>query len=338
MADDWKRQIDALHDELVRRDDPAAWVSEADAVDASYLYPHLAVRGPVFGLAAREAGDPAPWRLLSDVADGTPQQARDALNSLLWFRAKDAADGRAQRRQLLTAVGALERERVNEVTVLGTRYRVVRGEEFARVGERGLEPPRPTDPEPAVPSWDETPSPPSHDVGFALDPGRDCGLMAGALRIALRGFAYVGDDYPAATREDAEQAVREYPDVVLLPVSFGVAERHGERWRPRGALMPTPHDARRLLVHGLTEFWPLLYDLGEADRAAFARAAHEFKAAGRANEVVVGDQCFRICRVERMVRVGPGGPEPARPSDVETTEPMKLHPTMDEDGTIHYDD
>ncbi|MGA4843454.1 DUF5954 family protein [Streptomyces sp. G45] len=338
MADDWRQHIDALHGELVRRDDPAAWVSEADAVDASYRYPHLAVRGPVFGLAAREVGDTAPWRLLSDVADGTPQQARDALNSLLWFRAKDEAEGRAQRRALLRAVGTLERERVNEVTVLGTRYRVVRGEEFARVGDGGLEPPRPTDPEPAVPSWDETPAAPSHDVGFALDPGRSCGLMAGALRLALRGFAYAGEDTPAAPRADAERAVRDFPDVVLLPVSFGVAERHGERWRPRGALMPTPHDARKVLVHGLTEFWPLLYGLGTADRAAFARAAAEFKAAGRANEVVVRERCFRICRVERMMRVGPDGPEPARPSDQQTTGPMKLHPTMDEDGTIHYDD
>ncbi|QDQ10055.1 DUF5954 family protein [Streptomyces spectabilis] len=338
MSDDWKRQIDALHSELVRRDDPAAWVSEADALDASYLYPHLAVRGPVFGLAAREPGDEMDWRLLNDVMDGTPQQARDGLNSLLWFKAKDSADGRAERRALLAAVASLEQERVNEVTVLGTRYRVVRGEEFARAGDDGLEPPRPTDPEPAVPSWDERPSPPSHDAGFALAPGRDSGVMAGALRLALRGFTYGGDDCPPAFREDARRAVRDYPEVVLLPVSFGVAERRGARWRPRGALMPTPHDARRLLVHGLTEFWPLLYDLDDAERAEFARAADRFKSAGRANEVVVRDQCFRICRVERMVRVGPDGPEPARPSDVETTEPMKLHPTMDEHGAIRYDD
>ncbi|MEU2564425.1 DUF5954 family protein [Streptomyces longispororuber] len=336
MSDDWKRQIDALHSELVRRDDPAEWVGEADALDASYRYPHLAVRGPVFGLAAREAGEGTEWRLLNDVVDGTPQQARDGLNSLLWFKAKDEVETRAERRALLAAVARLERERINEVTVLGTHYRVVRGEEFARTGRDGLEPPRPTDPEPLVPSWDERSTTASHDAGFVLAPGQDGGVMAGALRLALRDFAYVADDYPPEAEEEARRALREYPDVVLLPVSFGVAERRGEQWRPRGALMPTPHDARRLLVHGLTEFWPLLYELDEARRAAFARAAERFKAAGRANEAVVGKQCFRVCRVERMVRVGPGGPEPARPSDIETTEPMRLHPRMDEDGVVHF--
>ncbi|MFD5700166.1 DUF5954 family protein [Streptomyces lasiicapitis] len=338
MPDDWKRQIDALHSDLVRRDDPAAWVSEADAVDASYLYPQLAVRGPVFGLAARETEGDGPWRLLADVTEGTPQQARDGLNSLLWFKAKDDTDAREERRALLSAVARLEREPVNELTVLGTRYRIIRGDEFARSGENGLEPPRPTDPEPAEPTWDDRQSPPSQDVGFTLEPGRAEGLMAGALRIALRGFTYTGDHFPPEFRADSARAVREHPEVLLLPVSFGVAERRGRRWRPRGALMPTPHDARQLLVHGMTEFWPVLYDFDDAEKDEFARAAEEFKAAGRANEVVVRDRCFRVCRVERMVRLGADGPEPARPSDVETTEPMKLHPTMDEDGVIHYDD
>ncbi|KUF16901.1 MULTISPECIES: DUF5954 family protein [Streptomyces] len=337
MPDDWKRQIDALHSELVRRDDPAAWVSEADAVDASYRYPQLAVRGPVFGLASRAAGGDEPWRLLGDVMEGTPQQARDGLNSLLWFMAKDSVDDREQRCALLASVARLEREPVDELTVLGTRYRVIRGDEFARAGADGLEPPRPTDPEPAHASWDDRPSPSSHDEGFALDPARAGGLMAGALRIALRGFTYTGGHFPAAFREDSERAVRDYPEVVLLPVTFGVAERKGERWRPRGALMPTPHDARRLLVHGMTEIWPLVHEYDDDERADFARAAAEFKAAGRANEVTVRDRCFRVCRVERMVRIGADGPEAARPSDVETTEPMKLHPTMDEDGVIHYD-
>ncbi|WJV50380.1 DUF5954 family protein [Streptomyces flavofungini] len=338
MPDDWKRQIDALHSDLVRRDDPTAWVSEADAVDASYLYPQLAVRGPVFGLAARETAGDGPWRLLGDVTEGTPQQARDSLNSLLWFKAKDDTEDREQRRALLAAVSRLEHEPLDEVTVLGTRYRVIRGDEFVRAGADGLEPPRPTDPEPAVASWEDRPGPPSRDVGFALGPNSAEGLMAGALRIALRGFTYSGGHLPTALREDSERAARDYPEVVLLPVSFGVAERRGDRWRPRGALMPTPHDARRLLVHGMTELWPLLYDFDAGERAEFRGAAEEFKAAGRANQIVVRDRCFRICRVERMVRMGADGPESARPSDMETTEPMKLHPTMDEDGVIHYDE
>ncbi|MEU2744638.1 DUF5954 family protein, partial [Streptomyces sp. NPDC007095] len=60
--------------------------------------------------------------------------------------------------------------------------------------------------------------------------------------------------------------------------------------------------------------------------------------AGRADEARVGDRLFRICRIERMVRCGPDGPEPPRPSDQDEYGPTKMHPTMDEDGTLHYDD
>jgi hypothetical protein len=60
------------------------------------------------------------------------------------------------------------------------------------------------------------------------------------------------------------------------------------------------------------------------------------KALDRADEFRFDDRVFRICRVERMLRMGPDGPECPRPSDVDEYGPMKMHPTMDEDGTIHY--
>lgn len=119
MDDDWKRQLDRLHEGLVRRDDPAEWVTEADAVRASRRYPHLMLRGPVFGLAAQDPGPSAPWRLVRSVTSGTPQEVRDGLNSLLWFRARDDTDNPAERRELLAAVALLEREPVDELTVLG---------------------------------------------------------------------------------------------------------------------------------------------------------------------------------------------------------------------------
>lgn len=336
MADDWRRQIDRLHEKLVRRDDPAAWVTEADAVDASRRYPHLAFRGPVFGVAARGPEADAPWRLVQQVSDATPQQARDGLNSLLWFKAKDDTDDPGVRRELLAAVGVLEREPANEVTALGVRYRVVRGDEFARSGDSGLEPPRATDLDPAAPSWDERVRPPASDPGFVLDPGKDVGFTAGTLQMILRGFAYSGTRYPDDVREDSERAVTTHPDVVLLPVGFGVAERRGAGWRPHAALMPTPHHARRVLYDGLAELWPKLYELDERERERYARAAEEFRAAGRADEARVGDQVFRICRIQRMVRFGPDGPEPPRPSDHDEYGPMKIHPTLGEDGTIRY--
>lgn len=339
MTDHWKRQLDRLHSNLVRRDDPAELVAEADAVDASVRYPHLAVRGPVFGLAAHDPAAGPHWRLLKPVTDGAPQQTRDGLNSLLWFTAKDDVDDRAVRRELLAAVAVLEREPVNEVEVRGVRYRVVHGEEFARTGDEGLEPPRPTDPEPAERVWDGRRDTPSRDIGFTLDPGRgETSPMTGALRLGLRDFAYTGSRYPADVRADSERAVSTHPDIVLLPVGFGVAERRGQGWRPHGSLSATPHDARRMLYGAMTEAWPLLYDFDARQRTEYARAAKEFRAAGRANDARVGDRLFRICRIERLVRVGPDGPETPRPSDLDDYGPMKMHPSMDEDGTLHHDD
>lgn len=338
MADDWKQHLDRLHAGLVGRDDPAAWVAEADAVDASRRYPHFALRGPVFGLAAQDAEAGPEWRVLQPMTNGMPQQVRDGLNSLLWFRAKDDTDDPGVRRELLAAVAVLEREPVDELSVLGVRYRVVRGDEFARSGPDGLEPPRPTDLEPAEPSWEGRHTTPERDVGFVFAPGEDEGLMAGALKLAMREFAYTGARFPAGVRADSERAITSHPDVVLLPVGFGIAERGARGWQPRGALMPTPHDARRMLYDGLNEMWPLLYEFGEAKRERYARAAEKFRAARHADEVRVDDSLFRICRIERMARFGPDGPEPPRPSDLDDYGPMKMHPTMDEDGTLHHEE
>jgi len=150
VSDDWKRQLERAAAELLRRDNPVALVREVDALDASTRYPYVWPRGPVFGVAALGPEPDARWRLVSEATDGTPQEARDALNSLLWFQAKDEAGTVPERRELLAAVHLLECERIDELTVLGTRYRVVRGDKYAHCGlTEGPEPPRPTDPEPA---------------------------------------------------------------------------------------------------------------------------------------------------------------------------------------------
>ncbi|WFB09927.1 DUF5954 family protein [Streptomyces sp. LX-29] len=338
MVDDWKRRLDALHAELVRRDDPVAWVVEADAVNASRRYPYVALRGPVFGVAVQDPAVGPDWRLLLPVVNGTPQQARDELNSHLWFKARGDTDDPAVRRELLAAVAVLEREPVNEVEVLGVRYRVVRGDAFARSGEGGLEPPRPSDREPADRTWGAHHTTPSPDVGFVLDPGQDDGLFAGAMKLGLRDFAYTGSHFPVDVRADSQRAAAACPEIVLLPVGFGVVEGNGEGWRPRGAMMATPHDARDLLHGAMTEtWWPELRQLDEHEKAACIKAAEEFKAAGHANEVRVGDYLYRICRVERLVRCGPDGPEPPRRTDVDEYGPSQMHPTMDEDGGLHYD-
>ncbi|WAZ24916.1 DUF5954 family protein [Streptomyces cinnabarinus] len=335
MTDDWRQRIDALQEELIRRDDPAAWVREADAVDASLRYPHLALRGPVFGVAVLDPAAGERWRLLKPVVDPMPQVARDSLNSHLWFAAKDGPDDPAVRRELLAAVALLDEEPVNEVAACGVRYRVVRADEFARGDGANLEPPRPTDPQPTAPCWERPRRyPPGPDVGFVLDPGHDEGPMAGATRLGLRDFSYVGARVPDPVRADSERAVDSHPDIVLLPVSFGVVERGPGGWEPSGGLAATPHEARRQLYDGMAEVWAVLYRYDDATRAVYAKAAEEFRALGRADEVSVADRHFRLCRVERMLRMGPDGPEPARPSDHDEYGPIRLHPTMDENGKI----
>lgn len=239
---------------------------------------------------------------------------------------------------MLAAVAVLERERINEIEVLGERFRIVRADEVARSGADGLEPPRPTDVEPVKPSWEMgSQHYPSPDKDFVLDPAREAGPMAEALRLGLRGFSYSGRRYPADVRAGSELAIETHPEIVVMPTTFGVVEKTGATWNRQGSLMGTPHEARAHLYIALTEIWPLIYELDDQPRKRYARAAEEFRALGRANELTVDGRLFRICRTERMIRFGPDGPEGPRTSDVDDSEPMKMHPTMDEDGTIHYD-
>lgn len=336
MTDDWRQRIDALQEELVRRDDPGAWVREADAVDASLRFPHLVLRGPVFGVAVLDPAQGPLWRLLKPVVDPMPQVARDGLNSHLWFAAKDGTDDPAVRRDLLAAVALLNEEPVNEVAVCGVRYRVVRADEFARGDGEHLEPPRPTDPEPAEPSWEREHRPVA-DAGFVLDPGHDDGPMAGAIRLGLRDFAYRGTRVPAEVCADSERAVRSHPEVVLLPTCFGVVERRATGWEPSGALAANPHDARRQLYDGMARVWAVLHQYDDATRAVYAEAAERFRALGRADEFSVAGRRFRLCRVDRMLRTGPDGPEPPRPSDHDEYGPVPIHPRLDEHGVIAHE-
>ncbi|MFC8096264.1 DUF5954 family protein [Streptomyces sp. NPDC057301] len=77
-----------------------------------------------------------------------------------------------------------------------------------------------------------------------------------------------------------------------------------------------------MLYDAMAEMWPMLYRFDDATKALYAKAAEE----------------FRICRVGRLVRTGPDGPEAPRPSDVDEYGPMKIHPTLLEDGTIIHDE
>ncbi|MCX5232983.1 DUF5954 family protein [Streptomyces sp. NBC_00233] len=342
--------------------EPAEAAMEADARDAAARHSALAVRGPLFGVARQSKGDGQRWRVIVDVTHGCPQQARDALNSLLWFRAKDEAKSPAERCALLGAVARLENEYVDELTLLGARYRVVRAEEYAAMDEHGgIETPRPTDPEPLTPDWSPGAGArsPRVDAGLVLDPDAPLTPLEAAERLSLRALAYTGTRFPGPVLHDSAQALESHPDVLLLPAAFLIVERSGnEPWTPGSGLQATAHDARRTLAFALTWMEPrtrglISYDAepdidahtlvaenthpAVAELAAFADAADRLRAR-RLNQVEVRGTVFRVGRVRRLLRWGPDGPESPRPCDINTHAPQAIHPRLDEHGSVHFDD
>lgn len=81
---------------------------------------------------------------------------------------------------------------------------------------------------------------------------------------------------------------------------------------------------------------PAWMKVDEKEAAVNERAAKKFMARRRANELIVRGERFEVVRVERMMRIGPDGPEKSRPSDVDQYGPSQIHPLMDEHGNITY--
>lgn len=288
--------------------------------------------------------------------------ARDGLNSKLWFRAKDEAKDRAERRALLAAVARLESERVDELDVAGTRYRVVRAEEYAGSGADGIEPPRPTDPEPLVPDWVRGARAPEIDDALVLDPDEPVPPTQALEQLALRGLRYTGARFPQGVLADSRRALETHPDILVLPPTFTVVEQTSARnWEPVSGPHVTAHEARKSLDFSLTWAWPRMRGLisTDADMGADARtltAGAEAEAgaargargaelavysdaadalrAGRVNRLEFQGTVYRIARTRRLLRWGPDGPEGPRPSDVNSQEPTRIHLALDEDGNV----
>ncbi|MFJ4776733.1 DUF5954 family protein [Streptomyces sp. NPDC088762] len=337
--------------------EPVEAAVEADAVDAVTRAGDVVVRGPLFGVAAQSAEDGPRWRVVIEMTAGCPQLARDGLNSLLWFRAKDEAHDKAERRALLAAVARLEKERVDELAAAGTRYRVVRAEEYAGTGPDGIEQPRPTDPEPPVPEWDRATRDTAVDDGLVLNPDAPVTPSQALEQLALRGLCYTGERFPPDVRGDALRALDTHPDVLLLPPTFTVVEQSTGGWRPVSGPHATAHAARKSLDFALTWMWPRMHGHippgvpprtdartglpdGEpsagarnAELAAYARAADTLRA-GRVNRLEFQGTVYQIARTRRLLRWGPDGPEGPRPSDTNSQDPTRIHPGLDEDGHV----
>lgn len=336
--------------------EPVEAAMEADALDAVVSAGEVAVRGPLFGVVAQSEQDGQRWRAVTSITAPFPQMSRDSLNSLLWFRAKDGVEDRAERRALLAAVTRLETEPVDELTVLGTRYRIVRAEEYAGTGAGGIELPRPTDPEPLSADWSLGSREPEVDADLVLDPDAPLTPALATERLALRDFVYAGSRFPDFVLRESRRARRTHPDVVLLPATFTVVERDGKGWGPVSRPHTTALGARKALDFLLTWLEPRTRGLipVDADRfvdartmaaedpgadpelVAYAEASERLRS-GRVNQLEVFDTTYRIIRTRRMLRWGCDGPEKPRPSDTSEHGPERIHPVLDEDGVVHHD-
>lgn len=310
----------------------ASGAARLGEVRARLAYPAVRWCGATYGVMERV---PAGW-MMSGMERATPQDARDSLGWWLRRLAGDPGVPAAVRAAYRRGADRLDRDRPDELTVAGRLFRVVRADRFCRCGADGPEPPRPGDP-------DALPEPRTR-----RDAGRfDHGLLPDAPApgpAAPPGDAWLpaGPAVPPELAGDARRALATHPRAVRLPTRFTVAELGADGPAPHG---PAPHG---LSLHGLSLHGPFLhgpflhspaavrehlaayFDLvvplldgpSPGDVAAYRAAARLLRDGTRRAEVGVRGRRFRVVRVEYVVRRGPDGPEPPRPSERDLEEPV----------------
>lgn len=294
-------------------DAPAAALADVEAWQARKAYPDvLGGGGAIFGVA--EEIETGGWKIVSLFSTPYPQGARDTM--AMTFReqartAEDAGDTETQREWLRNAE-RLDWEALDELTVLGRRFRIVRADQFIRMGPTGPEPPRPSDPDPAKVGH-------GHEYrgrtkGFVIDPFTPTGMSEGILRMELLSLVHARGTAPAAVRKDSLRALETHPGGVLLPAEFTAAEFSDGHWAPTQMTNASPQGSRDTLTTYLRVMAPVMEQLDEETKAEYGRLADRIDAE-RCDEIVIDGCRTRIVRVERLVRVGPDGPEGPRPSD-----------------------
>jgi hypothetical protein len=316
--------------------EPAAAVADVDAWKAREHYPDLlGGGGPLFGVALElETGG---WEILA-FGDATPQSAREGLSSVMRRRASNAAkagdaDARAE---FLRAAERLDHEVVDELTVVGSRYRVLRAEPYIRMGPTGPEPPRPSDPDPVKPKSGPSREEDRPVTGFVIDPLTESGMSEAILRVELLSRVPKRGLVPADVHRDAEAAQHTHPGGLLLPVEFMTVEYVDGDWRSTAATSPTPQAARDTLALYLRVLAPVLEGLDNEARVAYAEAADRLDAE-RPHEIEVAGKPIRVVRVERLVRIGPDGPEGPRPSDFDPDPPIGVITDQDRAQGVDID-
>ncbi|MEV1333168.1 DUF5954 family protein [Micromonospora costi] len=302
---------------VARPEHPVAAVAEDDAARRAAAYPSVRMGGPLFGHAEDVGG--GRWCVRA-LWDDTPQAARDTLAHRFRERLAETTDPVLARD--LVAVGrVLDWEKVDEVSVAGRRWRVVRADTFTRFGPDGPEPPRPSDPDSGA---DDSAGLYSDREGVLVDPGAPVGPVQAMVTVDLLSALYPAAGVPADVHADSRRALRTHPHGVVLPAGYAVAECVDGRWRPASRNLASPRQSREAMTFKFRYMVPRLGQPTDAEIAAYAWAADEVDA-NPAHEVEVLDRRFRIIRVETLLRFGPDGPEPPRPSDHDPEPPPEAH-------------
>lgn len=296
--------------------DPVRAMEDRDLGERMRAYPRIiAASAPDFGFAIQTG---ATWRI-GTAGGGDPYASRISLACHLRQNATEGETDPAVRRAMLTAAGRLDPENgeqlpKDEWEIGGHRYRIIRIEKFALIGDRVMEPPRPTDTDPA-----------SSGAGLLrdhpIDPLAPAGYWEAQMRLNLAGWnPPLPEPVPKTVVTEARHAIGTHSGVILLPPTFTVVEFDGDSVRPiTGA--DGPGKARTNLVFHFTEMLPRLREwegtpATPAELAQWTKIAEHVESSPGPDFTVLGRR-FCIVRVSRMMRLGRDGPEGPRPSDQE---------------------
>ncbi|XRQ02955.1 DUF5954 family protein [Actinomadura welshii] len=135
------------------------------------------------------------------------------------------------------------------------------------------------------------------------------------------------DPVAAVMMADACRALSAYPELVVVGALFTAAEQVPGGWRVVCPCDPLPQGARELLAGHLEDEAETAGRPGAAELHTAARTLRE----GAADEVTAAGRRLRIARIEQLVRTGPDGPEPPRPTDLDT-HPGRRYELLPDEG------
>jgi hypothetical protein len=132
-----------------------------------------------------------------------------------------------------------------------------------------------------------------------------------ALERDLRALLTTTDPVAAVAEQDALRAVRDFPLLVMVGPMFGIAEEHPGGWQIVSLGEATPQCSRDELAAHLRL---LAVDAPDPTEYLAGASLLDWE---RHDELVVAGRRFRIIRVEQVIRMNTGEPEPPRPTDLD---------------------